>query len=85
MEKKIENEMETLGPLKGVHRDITPRMEKANGKENGNWDYTGLSLTLLGNIGSCANSFTTCGCFMIQEGVTNFLGPPLSYCKVLEP
>ena len=28
MERKIENEMETLGPLKGVHRDITPRMEK---------------------------------------------------------
>ena len=27
MEKKMENEMETLGPLKGVYRDITPIME----------------------------------------------------------
>ena len=24
MEKKMENEMETLGPFKGVYRDITP-------------------------------------------------------------
>ena len=27
MEKKLENEMETLGPFKGVYRDITPIME----------------------------------------------------------
>ena len=27
MEKKMENEMETLGPFKGVYRDITPIME----------------------------------------------------------
>ena len=27
MGKKMENEMETLGPLKGVYRDITPIME----------------------------------------------------------
>ena len=27
MEKKMENEMETLGPFKGVYRDITAIME----------------------------------------------------------
>ena len=27
MEKKMENEMETLGPFKGVYRDIAPIME----------------------------------------------------------
>ena len=27
MEKKMENEMETLGPFKGAYRDIPPRME----------------------------------------------------------
>ena len=27
MEKNMENEMETLGPFKGVYRDITPIME----------------------------------------------------------
>ena len=35
MEKKMENEMETLGPFKGVHRDITPNNGESNGKENG--------------------------------------------------
>ena len=27
MEKKMENEMETLRPLEGIYRDITPIME----------------------------------------------------------
>ena len=27
MEKKMDNDMETLGPFKGVYRDITPIME----------------------------------------------------------
>ena len=27
MEKNMEHEMETLGPCKGVYRDITPIME----------------------------------------------------------
>ena len=27
MEKNMENEMETLGPYKGVHRDIAPNNE----------------------------------------------------------
>ena len=27
MEKKMENEMETLGPFNGVYTDITPTME----------------------------------------------------------
>ena len=35
MEKKMENEMETLGPFKGVYRDITPYNGESNGKENG--------------------------------------------------
>ena len=26
MEKKMENEMETLGPFKGVYREITPNI-----------------------------------------------------------
>ena len=51
MEKKMENEMETLGPFKGVYRDITPNimenemsnirvilgLYRDNGKENGNY------------------------------------------------
>ena len=49
MENQMENEMETLGPFKGVYRDITPIMENQmeenmemkwklglySGKENG--------------------------------------------------
>ena len=37
MEKKMENEMETLSPLKGYigYRDITPYNGESNGKENG--------------------------------------------------
>ena len=34
MEKSVENEMETLGPFKGVRRDITPHNGKSNGQEN---------------------------------------------------
>ena len=33
MEKQMENEMETLGPFKGVYRDITPIMENQMDKE----------------------------------------------------
>ena len=33
MEKKMENEMETLGPLKGICRDITPIMENQMEKQ----------------------------------------------------
>ena len=36
MEKKMENEMETLGPFKGVCRDITPIMENQMEKKMGN-------------------------------------------------
>ena len=32
MEKKMENEMATLGPFKGVYRDITPKSGESNGK-----------------------------------------------------
>ena len=46
IEKKTEHEMETLGPFKGVCRDITPFNGESNGKENGksngNWDSTGI-------------------------------------------
>ena len=35
MEKKRENEMETLGPFTGVYRDISPCNGESNGKENG--------------------------------------------------
>ena len=38
MEKKMENEMETLGPFKGVYRvysEIIPNNGESNGKENG--------------------------------------------------
>ena len=35
MEKKMENEMETLGPFKRVYRDITYYNGESNGKENG--------------------------------------------------
>ena len=33
MEKKMENEMETLGPFKGVYKDITPIMENQMEKD----------------------------------------------------
>ena len=39
MEKRMENEMETLVPFKRVYRDITPNDGESNGKENGNWGY----------------------------------------------
>ena len=35
MEKKMENETETLGPFKGVYRDITPNNGESNGKDKG--------------------------------------------------
>ena len=35
MEKKMENEMETLGPFKGVYRDITPNHGESIGTEHG--------------------------------------------------
>ena len=35
MEKKMENEMEALGPFKGVYRDITPNNGESSGKEHG--------------------------------------------------
>ena len=48
MEKKMENEMETLGLFKEVYRDILgyyPNNGESNGKEHGkrdgNWDYRG--------------------------------------------
>ena len=34
MEKKLENEMEALGPLKGVYRDL-PLYAESNGKGTG--------------------------------------------------
>ena len=48
MEKKMENEMETLGPFKGVYRDITPIMEnqmekKMENEMEGVVIYWGLS------------------------------------------
>ena len=36
MEKHMENEMETLGPFKGVYRDNTPMME--NQREKRTWN-----------------------------------------------
>ena len=48
MDKKMENEMETLGPFKGVYRENTSimenQMEKKMEKLNGNWCYIGLVL-----------------------------------------
>ena len=41
MEKKMENEMETLGPFKGVYRDITPIMENQMEKKMENEMETG--------------------------------------------
>ena len=42
MEKKMENEMETLGPVKGVYRDITPIMENQMEKKMENEMETGV-------------------------------------------
>ena len=42
MEKKMENEMETLGPFKGVYRDITPIMENQMEKKMENDMETGI-------------------------------------------
>ena len=33
--EKMENEMETLGPFKGIYRDHNPYDGESNGKENG--------------------------------------------------
>ena len=35
MEKKMENEMETLRRFKGIYRDQNPNNGESNGKENG--------------------------------------------------
>ena len=36
LEKKMENEMESLGPSKGAYRDITPNNVESTGTENEN-------------------------------------------------
>ena len=38
----MENEMETLGPFKGVYRDITPVIENQMGKDMENIMDTGV-------------------------------------------
>ena len=43
MENKMENEMETLGPVKGGYRDITPIMENQMEKKMENEMETGIS------------------------------------------
>ena len=42
MEKKMENEMETLGPFKGVYRENTPIMENQMEKNMENEMETGV-------------------------------------------
>ena len=42
MEKKMENEMETLGPFKGIYRDLTPIMENQMKKKMENEMETGV-------------------------------------------
>ena len=42
MEKKMENEMETLGPFKGVYRDITAIMENQMERKMENEMETGI-------------------------------------------
>ena len=42
MEKKMENEMETLGPFKGVYRDITAIMENQLEKKMEHGIETGI-------------------------------------------
>ena len=44
MEKKMGNEMEALGPSKGVYTDTAPTMENQVQKKmerDGNWHYLG--------------------------------------------
>ena len=48
MEKKMENEMETLGPFKGVYRDITPTMENQMEKKMENEMETGFIQGIVG-------------------------------------
>ena len=43
MEKKMENEMETLSPFKGYIGMLPPIMD-SNGKENGKWQGNPKSL-----------------------------------------
>ena len=47
MEKKMENEMETLGPFKGVYRDITPIMENQMEKKMENEMETGIIMVYI--------------------------------------
>ena len=42
MEKNMDNEMETLGPFKGVYSDLTPIMENHMGKNMDNVMETGV-------------------------------------------
>ena len=47
----MEKKMETLGPFKGVYRDITPRMENQMEKKMENDMETREYIGIMGNIG----------------------------------
>ena len=49
MEKKMENQMEALGPCKGVYRDITPIMENQMENRMGTDMDTGARLIQASN------------------------------------
>ena len=64
MEKKMENEMETLGPIKGVYRDITPIMENQMEKNMEHEIETGIVRGLYG--------YTTALRFLCYESLLFF-------------
>ena len=71
MEKKMGNEMEALGPSKGVYTDTAPTMENQVQKKmerDGNWHY-------LGAYGADTRYQGSCSTFSDQRHSRNIRAP----------